>query len=234
VESFASWATGLDRLSTFTDGDTNKQAAWKMLPGGNACKRRGFICNAHTSCAVELRLVMKSNQIAVLQKVPGVKHTTQLLCLSRVNSALTSPQQVEARSALEYGGTCVAIHDKISRDALSAGANFNQGDFATGVEGATGVGVRLGLWRGATLCALRVKTLDSLRVGVMVMLRARGRVRVRDRARGRFRVAAHVDQGDFAPLYNRLDICAGDRGMATARARASLPLQVSLASTSIV
>ncbi len=58
-----------------------------------------------------------------------------------------------------------------------------------------------------------------------VMLRARSRVRVRDRARGRFRVAAHVDQGDFAPLYNRLDTCPG-RCMATARARASLPLQV--------
>ena len=58
-----------------------------------------------------------------------------------------------------------------------------------------------------------------------VMLRARSRVRVRDRARGRFRVAAHVDQGGFAPLYNRLDICAGGRGMATARARASVPLQ---------
>jgi hypothetical protein len=38
------------------------------------------------------------------------------------------------------------------------------------------------------LCALRVKTWDSLRVGVRVMQRVRGRVRVRDRARGRFRV----------------------------------------------
>ena len=136
VESSVDWEAGRKRLDSYTDGGTNQRAAWKMLPGGEASQRRNFVCNQHVKCPVEVRLVMKAFLDVVLEKLVGVKHTSPLVCVDRKNAALTIPQKAEVTSGLSYGGSCGDIVDKLSREALAAGAPFNAGDDATGVEGA--------------------------------------------------------------------------------------------------
>ena len=133
------WDDARRSIDSFTDRGANASAKWKMLPGGEAGHRRVFSCNAHVDCPVLIRLVRKSNLDLVLEKVAGFKHTTEVQLLDRSNAALSEPHKAEVITALAYGATALRVVQKLSTEALNAGAKLlsTEDDEAPGVEGAS-------------------------------------------------------------------------------------------------